>query len=141
MGNEVKAVKVLRDRVVTLTFHGTVAANSNVTLVSKRITFPFITEEFVAHFALNTNKQLRAEWFISPDDSAPTSKPISGTSVLGQLGQVAYVVGDDETVTIPYRVRILEMGMYIKLFLENLDSYEHSIDGHATLECEPEEGF
>jgi len=131
MGTEVQVVKVIPQDVDTLLFNGTVAANSKKTLVSQRLIFPFATREFRVHFALNTNKSLHVAFFISPDDSAPAAKPLTGHSVFSTLGQVDYVVGDDETVIIPYHIFIPQAGMFVKVFADNQDSYEHSIDAQV----------
>jgi hypothetical protein len=128
MAEEIQKVKVIPQDVDTLVFNGVVAANSIVTLVSQRLMFPFATRELRAHFALNTNKQLRLQFVVSPDDSEPTSEPFTGHSLLSTLGQVPYIVGDDETVVVPYHVLFPEIGMYLKIFADNRDSYEHSID-------------
>lgn len=128
---EIQRVKVIPLDIDTLIFNGTVAANSKVTLVSQRLIFPFATKEFRVHFALNTNKTLRVSFYISPDDSAPTAKPLTGHSVFSTLGQVDYIVGDDETVIIPYHILIPDRGMFAKVFADNRDSYEHSIDAQV----------
>lgn len=128
---EIQRVKVIPLDVDTLVFNGTVAANSKVTLVSQRLIFPFVTKEFRVHFALNTNKTLRVSFYISPDNSAPTVKPLTGHSVFSTLGQVDYIVGDDVTVTIPYHILIPVIGMFIKVFADNTDSYPHSIDAQV----------
>lgn len=141
MPKEIETVRILRGREVTLSFYGTVGANLKTTLVSKRINFPFTSGQFRVHFALNTNKTLRLAFFVSPDKEASTTVEPNGQNILDVLGQVGYLVGDDETVTIPYRVRVPEVGVYLKVWAVNTDSYEHSIDAQVTLECEPEEGF
>lgn len=128
---EIQKVKVIPQDIDTLVFNGVVAANCMKTLVSQRLIFPFATREFRVHFALNTNKKLRVSFFISPDDSAPTDKSLTGHSVFSTLGQVDYVVGDDETVIVPYHIFIPGIGMFIKVFAENIDSYEHSIDAQV----------
>lgn len=128
MSAEIQKIKIIPQDVDTLVFHGTVAANSNKTLVSQRLSFPFATRELRAHFALNTNKQLKLEFWVSPDSSAPTAKPLTGHSFLSTLGEVAYIVGDDETVSVPYHVLIPDVGMYLKVFAVNEDSYEHTVD-------------
>lgn len=125
---EIQRVEIIPLDVDTLVFNGSVAANSGKMLVSQRLMFPFATKEMRAHFALNTNKQLRIQFVISPDDSAPTSEPFTGHSLLTTLGQVSYVVGDDQEVIIPYHVLILDVGMFLKIYADNRDSYEHSID-------------
>jgi hypothetical protein len=129
----VPVVKVIPLDAVTLPFFGSVAANSIKTLVSGSLTFPFTTEEFRAHFALNTNKTLRIRFFVSPDDSTPVSFPVTGQSIFEPCGQVDYLVGDDETVIVRYRVEIPVSGMFFKVVAENLDSYEHSIDCHVEI--------
>lgn len=136
MGLDIQEVKVIPQDFVTLPFFGSVAANSSVTLTSKRIDYPFTTERFRVHFALNTNKSLLVRFFISADASVPTSLPLTGTSIFSPSGQVDYMVGDDETVEVPYRVFVPTKGTYIKVFAENTDSYEHSIDVHVVISRE-----
>lgn len=135
---EIQKVKVIPQDIDTLVFNGMVGANSIVTLVSQRLMFPFATKELRAHFALNTNKQLRIQFVVSPDDSAPTSEPFTGHSLLSTLGQVSYIVGDDQTVIIPYHVLILDIGMHLKIFADNRDSYEHGIDAQIFITREVE---
>lgn len=135
---EIQKVKVIPQDIDTLVFTGTVAANSIVTLVSQRLMFPFATKELRAHFALNTNKQLRIQFVVSPDDSAPTSEPFTGHSLLSTLGQVSYIIGDDQEVVIPYHVLIQDIGMFLKIFADNRDSYEHSIDAKIFITREVE---
>lgn len=127
MAKEIPFVRFVPQDVDTLVFHGTVAANSKKTLVSQRLKFPFATKEIISYFALNTNRELRLEFFVSPDDSAPTSKPLTGHSILSTLGEVPYVVGDDGPVPVPYHVLFKDIGLYLKVFADNRDSYEHTI--------------
>jgi len=129
--DEVLKVQIVPLDVDTISFFGKVAANSKVTLVSKRITVPFELQRIRASFALNTNRTLRLEFFISPDKSAPTVKPLTGFSVLSESGQVDYLVGDDDMKEVPIRIAVKVAGMYIKVFADNQDSYEHTIDAQA----------
>lgn len=128
MNGEVQRVEIVPGDVDTISFFGTVAANSNVTLVSKRITVPFELQGITASFALNTNRTLQLEFFIAPDDSAPTDKPLHGFSVLSELGQVEYLTGDDDSKKIPMRVAVRVAGMFMKVFATNTDSFAHTID-------------
>lgn len=127
MAEEPLVVKVEVEDVVTVPFHGTVLANVNKTLVSKRISYPFRLRGARAHFALGTDRTLRLKVYISPDESAPTAEPLTGDNVLDPAGQVDYVVGDDEPVDIPYNVSVNAEGMYIKVYAENLDSWPHTV--------------
>lgn len=137
---EVQRVVIIPQGVETLCFYDTVSANSCKTLVSKPLLFPYTLERMRVHFALNTNKQLRIKFYLSTDDSAPTSEPLTGENVLGSLGQVDYLVGDDETVEIPYRLGVPVGGMYVKVFAENNDSYAHSIDAQVFISRSKEVG-
>lgn len=133
MNGEVQEVVVIPQDLVTLVFNGTVAANSAKTLCSKYVTTPFTTERFRVHFALNTNKLLRIKFFVSPDDSTPTAEPLTGHPILAVMGHVDYLVGDDETVEIPYRTKYPDRGLFIKVFADNRDSFAHSIDAQVFL--------
>lgn len=128
MAKEIQFVNLVPQDIDTLVFHGTVAANSKKMFVSQRLDFPFATLEMRNHFALNVNKQLRLEFVVSPDKSAPTSKPFTGHSILSTLGEIPYIVGDDQLVSVPYHVLFLDIGMYLKVFADNQDSYEHTVD-------------
>lgn len=129
--NDVQKVQIVPLDVDTIAFYDTVAAHSKKTLVSKRITTPFELQRVKASFALNTNRRLRIEFVISPDDSTPSDKPLTGFNVLSELGQVEFLVGDDDMKEVPMRIAVKVAGMYVKVFASNLDSYEHTIDAQA----------
>lgn len=129
--NEIQKVQIVPLDIRTIPFFGTVAAHSKATLVSKLITAPFELQRVKVAFALNTNRQLRVEFFISPDESTPTDKPLTGLSVLSALGQVEYLVGDDDTKEVPMKIAVRTSNMYVKVFADNQDSYEHTIDAQA----------
>ena len=116
----------------TLPFYSTVEANSEKTLVSKKLSFPYITAEYRVHFALNTNRTLQVKFFHAQDDNAPSSGEPKDHNVFGTLGQIGYVVGDDETVKISDEVEIDHRDSYIKLYANNTDAFEHTI--HAEVE-------
>lgn len=109
-------------------FFGTVAASSNVTLVSRKITAPFITKKIRASFPLNVNRTLQLSFFISPDAEAPTALRPNGSSLLAQLGQVDFVTGDDEIKEFDVEVENKTGNSFLKVFAENSDSFEHTID-------------
>lgn len=129
--NEVQRVEIVPLDIKTIPFFGTVAANSKATLVSKLITVPFELQRVKVSFALNTNRTLRVEFFISPDRSVPTDKPLTGLSVLSELGQVDYLVGDDDSKEVPVKMDVLTSNMYIKVYADNRDSYPHTIDAQV----------
>lgn len=131
MAEEPLKVRIEPNDQVSIPFHGTVAANSMKTLVSKRITYPFRMTGARIHFALGTDRTLQVKIFLSPDPEDPDTEEPTGISVLAAAGQVEYVVGDDEPIQIPFNVLMKEEGMYLKLFANNTDSWEHTITGYV----------
>jgi hypothetical protein len=131
MEDVVTLVKIQELDVMTIVYRGTVERNSVKTLVSGHINFPFNIERIRAQFPLNTNCTVRVRVFISPDNSDPASIDQTGHNLLKPIGQVDYIEGDDEVVEIPYRVYSAVSGMWVKIVLENLDSYEHTIRGQV----------
>lgn len=123
-----------QSRLVTASFHGTVAANSNLTLVSNRIDLPFTTRKIRAAFVAGANRLLRLSFFVSPDPDAPTTEPPGGSNVLAQLGPQRYIVGNDCIVDFHHELGSLESGKYLKVYAENLDAFAHTIDVQITIE-------
>lgn len=116
----------------TLPFYGVVLANGELTLSSKELTFPYITSEFRIHFALNTNRTVRVKFFHAQDDNCPTTGEPKDHNVFSALGQVDFVTGDDETVRMGDEVEVPHRGTFVKMYADNLDSYDHTL--HAEVE-------
>jgi hypothetical protein len=127
------------NRLVTISFFGTVSASSKNTLVSKRITSPFRVKKIRASFAPGVNRLMNLYFFISFDDSAPTTAEPLGTNILAQTGQVTYLTGDDEYKEIEPQVEDKSRSAYIKIYAINSDTFEHTIDAQVTIEMLEEE--
>ena len=131
------------NRVVTIPFHGTVAASSRKTLVSQRIDYPVRTLRIRASFAPGCNRLLRLYFFISQDDEAPTTALPSGFNIFAELGESVDIVGDDNEVILDHVSESLSGGIYLKVHAYNTDTYPHTIDAQVTIEMipweEPEE--
>lgn len=121
-------------RMVTVSFFNKVAANSKKTLVSKRINVPFGTKRVRCSFPPGANRLLKLHFYISPDPSAPTTGPPTGYNILGQTGQVEYIAGDNEIKDFQMEVMEPARGQYVKVYAENEDTYEHTIDVQITVE-------
>lgn len=126
-----------RRRKITASFHGTVGANSNLTLVSNRIDLPFSTKRIRAAFAPGADRLFRLSFYISPDPSAPTTEPPTGTNILSQLGPQRYIVGDDCIVDFEHEIEIQTAGGHLKVYAQNLDAFAHTIDVQITAEIFP----
>lgn len=124
-------------RLTTIAFHGTVGAGSRLTLRSKKITRAFTVKRVRASFALNTNRTLQLSFFVSPDPEAPSSEPPGGVNILRQLGQVEYIVGDDEVVDFPIEIKNFSRGGWIKCHGYNTDVFPHTVFALVTLEMGP----
>jgi len=127
-------------RKTTISFASTVDASSNKTLVSQRIGTPFSVLRVRASFAPGCERLMKLYFFVSPDNSAPTDAAPTGTNVLTQIGQVAYIVGDDEWKEFPLEILFPERGYYIKVYAENDDTFEHTIDAQVSIALVEQEG-
>ena len=123
-----------KTRLQTIAFFGTVKANSNKTLVSHRIGVPFRVKSIAASFAPGVNKLMKLEPYISPDDSEPTAKPLTGINILASLGHVGYLTGDSERKPMDIETMPSNAGQYLKIYANNDDAYDHTIDAQITIE-------
>lgn len=126
-----------KTRLVTCSFHGTVAASSKKTLVSNKVDLRFKTKRIRAAFAPGANRLLRLYFYLSPDESAPTTEPPTGDNILAQLGPQTYIVGEDCVVDFQHEIDQAVSGVYIKIYADNLDAFPHTIDAQITIEIIP----
>ncbi len=118
----------------TIIFSGTCTANSELTLVSKRIDFPFRIKKFVPSFALGTDKTLQIKLFVSRDKVAPSTGEPTGVNILGLFGEDPYVIGDDEQKEMDMSIDYEEQGYYIKVYANNTDNFDHTVDVYVIIE-------
>lgn len=119
---------------ITVSFFGTCPASAETTLVSKQISTPYIVREISASFALNTNRLLQLEFFVSQDKDAPTSGKPNGMNILQEYGQVSYLTGDDEQKTIRCAAITAEAPSWLKVYANNTDTFDHTVDSQITIE-------
>lgn len=123
----------MADRTTTISFFGTVDADSKKTLVSKRIAVPFGVRRISASFIAGTNRTMKLYFFVSPDPSAPTTTKPTGTNVLTQHGHRRYITGDDERKELFVEVEFKERGYYLKVYADNEDNFPHTIDAQMMI--------
>jgi len=124
-------------RLATIPFFSTVAASATAVLISKRINVPFKVKAVRVSFPLNMNRTVQFSFFVSDDnDTINTARP-TGANIFAQLGQVEYLVGDDETKELPVELEVEQAGKYIKLMVVNADTFEHTIDAQMIVELLP----
>jgi len=121
--------------VVTIPFLGTVAAGGELTLSSRRLTFPFRTKKLRVFFPLNTNRTTRVSFFLSPDDTCPTTGKPTGQNLFSPYSNIDYFVGDDELKEVEHVVEVKERGMFLKVYTLNTDSFPHTVDAQVMVEA------
>lgn len=123
---------------ITLPFNGSVSAGGQLTLVSKRLNFPYTVKRLIASFALGTNRTLQVRFFKSDDPEAPAAGFPTGLDLLSIYGEDAYLVGDDEQKDFPHESSVLESGSYIKIYAFNTDTFDHTLDAQVVLDSNPQ---
>lgn len=127
-------------KIQTVSFFGTVAAGSNVTLISNKITSPFMVKRLRAAFPLGVNRLMTLRYLIVGTDYAPTDAVPAGTNLLGSIGQVDYLTGDDNIVQLDHQIVSPESNRFLAVYAENSDTFDHTIETQITIEfIDPEE--
>lgn len=116
------------DQVKAIPFNGTCSANSEKTLVSPRIQTPFRIKRIIAAFKYGTNDEMPLRFYVSSDDQAPETGKPSGLSILQDYGQVDFLIGSWEQKIIDHEVDYEESGSFIKVYADNKDDFDHTID-------------
>ena len=119
---------------VTLPFFGSVAAGGELTLVSQRLNFIYTIRTLIASFALGTNRTLQLRYFLSYDDSAPAAGRPVGSDLLRIYGQIPYLVGDDEHKEFPHEILVRRAGTYLKVYGNNTDTFDHTLDAQIVID-------
>jgi hypothetical protein len=83
------------------------------------------------------NRTMTSKYFISFDPEAPTTEQPNGTNVLAQTGQAEYITGDDEIKEFAQETEQPFSNGWIKIYSENSDTFDHTIDAQVTLELLP----
>lgn len=112
----------------TLSYYGSVNASSRVTLVSKRLGFPYVIDRIRVKYALGHVGLVQHSFFISDDPASPTSEAPSGVNILAQYGNVDYTCGDDDVEEMHDNTIIDSMGTWVKVHVYNTDTAAHTIN-------------
>jgi len=118
----------------TIAYYGTAGSRSEVVLSSRAIQYPYRVLTTKARFAPGTQNLLRIRLLLAADDSTGTGASVSGVSMLGDNGQVDYLVGDNDSKTIDHEVIQQTGGSYLKVHATNDDWYDHAVDVQITIE-------
>lgn len=114
---------------VTIPFFGSVSASGTLTMKSERLNFFYTTRRISVSFPLNTNRTVEAHPLISHDPDIPTTGRPTGQFLFEPHGNVRYLVGDDERVSVAHETTTFQKATYCCLYLVNHDSFVHRIFG------------
>ena len=120
----------------TIPFADTVTASSEKTVSSKRIPFPFMFKKVNVFFEPGSELDVQIKVFVSSDDNCPATGEPSGTSIFIEYGQVDYLRGDAGWVAAEDERKVLEAGMYIKMYAKNNDTFDHYLTAVVEIEDE-----
>lgn len=118
----------------TVSFYGSCAAGSVVTLCSQPITHPFRVKKIRAKFADGCVNAMRVEFILAGDKHAPATGRPNGISILSDYGQVDYVVGNNEVVELQHEVDVREGNTYVKVYADNRDFNAHDVLAQITID-------
>lgn len=118
----------------TISFFDSVSALSKRTLVSQRITSPFMVRRLRAAFPAGVDRQMTLRFYVVGTKEAPTDAPPSGASLLKAVGQVDYLTGDDNVIDVAHEVVSHEANQYLAVYADNADTFDHTIECQVTIE-------
>lgn len=124
----------------TVNFTGTAPARSRITLVSRRIAFPYRTREVLATFPAGCLDLLALSFHVSHDDYAPTAEAPSDSSLFAENGQSGDIIGENTQKRLSHVVEVQESGSYLKVHANNTDYYDHAIDVQITIDSIEHQG-
>jgi hypothetical protein len=117
-----------------ISFYGTCPPRGEITLVSGRISSAYTLAHIRARFAAGCQNLLAIRLFNGDDNTAPTTGPPSGLSLLRDYSPIDYLVGDDDTKDLDHQAPVHERGTWLKVYATNADYYSHAVDVQLTID-------
>lgn len=110
-----------------LQLSGTVNPAAQITLVSRRLSFPYIIDSLSVSFPIGADHLVRVTPLLSLDPSVSTAGPPPGNFLLSYCSPDVYILGDDASFFFPMNLHVPQRGTYLKCHLNNLDAFVHRI--------------
>jgi len=118
----------------TINLVGTCAARSQLTLTTERISRPYEIARILATYPTGCLNLLSLRFFLSWDDSAPTTGYPRGTNLLAENSSHDALIGEGQQKAIEHHVRVETVGSYLKVHATNDDWYDHAVDVQITID-------
>jgi len=106
---------------------GIVNPAAHRTLVSHRLSFPYIIDKLLISFPLGTDHLVEATPLLALDPSASTAAVPVGNLLLSYCSPETHVLGDDASFLFDMNLHVPQRGTWLKLHLYNGDAFLHRI--------------
>lgn len=104
---------------IEIPFSASVGANTQLTLVSKRITYPFRILQTKMIFDRNARNLVQHYWLHSGEDGVSITGVPSGDNIYGAETPLGYIIGEATVRIISSMIDIDERNRFIKLHTVN----------------------
>jgi len=111
----------------TIPFAGTITASTADNLISGSIGQAYEIEELIFHFTLGSDFKLQLSVYVCGAPADPGAGTPVGTNVIGTLGQVTYVVGDESVIHLKCGIKVEESPTWLMLYCNNTDGSNHAV--------------
>jgi hypothetical protein len=114
----------IQKRMVELEFSGLVTTGAFLTIVAGPIMYPFRIVEVSMTFDQLANYLIEYRWFISGNNSAPTTAFPSDTNIFGQETPTTHFIGSGMFKRKYCSIEVKEPKRYIKFSIFNGNTYD-----------------
>lgn len=112
---------------------GIVNPGAHRTLVSERLTFPYIIDSITISFPIGADHLVEVTPILSQDPSVSIVAPPVGNFLLGFCSVTPSIVGDDASFRFPMSFHVAARGTWIKCHLYNGDAFMHRVSALFSL--------
>jgi len=119
---------------IPINFYTSVAAGSKKTVKSEKIPFKFKVTLIEVRHDINDQQKTKVGIFSSHSDDTPTTKPPLGTNLIKQYSQEEWIRGNGEIRKFVLDHKVREEDSYLKMYLDNTDTFEHQAWARVQIE-------
>lgn len=106
---------------------GIVNPGAHRTLVSERLTFPYVIDSITISFPIGADHLVEVTPILSLDPSVSIVAPPVGNFLLGFCSVTPSIVGDAATFHFPMSLHVPPRGTWLKAHLYNGDAFIHRV--------------
>ena len=110
-----------------LLLSGVVNPGAQTTLVSERLTFPYVIDHIRVVFPMGTDYLVEVTPILSLDPSVSLTGPPIGNRLFSYCSVSTFIVGDSATYEFSMSLHVPQRGTWLKAHLYNGDAFIHRI--------------